>query len=155
MKNILTVKILLGMLGFAAALLLLTIVLMLARSGTDDGTPPAALTVIAAPSSTPPGQGATPTLPPDQQATPTLLPGQFGIGVYVQISGTQGDGLRLRADPGLNAEPLFLGADSEVFHVVDGPVSADGYTWWKLTAPYDTARTGWAVQDYLAIIQSP
>jgi hypothetical protein len=83
------------------------------------------------------------------------LPGAFGLGVYVQITGTGGDGLRLRSGPGLNDAQLFLGYDAEVYQIVDGPIQADGHTWWKLTAPYDATRTGWAVQDFLTVIPSP
>jgi hypothetical protein len=75
--------------------------------------------------------------------------------VYVQITGTGGDGLRLRSGPGLNGAQLFLGYDAEVYQIVDGPIEADGHTWWKLTAPYDATRTGWAVQDFLTVIPSP
>ena len=83
------------------------------------------------------------------------MPGAFALGVYVQISGTEGQGLHLRAQPGLDSSPLDLGYDSEVFQITGGPQQADGYTWWYLTAPYDQSRSGWAVQDYLSVIPSP
>ncbi|MEW6180050.1 MAG: SH3 domain-containing protein [Chloroflexota bacterium] len=76
----------------------------------------------------------------------------IGIGVYVQISGTGGDGLRLRREPGINSEVLFLGYESEVFKVVEGPREADGFTWWYLTAPYDEKRSGWAASSFLRVI---
>jgi hypothetical protein len=113
---------------------------------------PADLTLIPAPTSTP-APSATPTM--DPFATPTPVTGQIVIGGYVQISGTDGDPLRLRAGPGLNTEPLFLGFDSEVFQVRDGPREADGYTWWYLVAPYDETRAGWAAADFLAVVPSP
>lgn len=113
---------------------------------------PAALTLIPAPTSTP-APSATPTL--DPFVTPTPAAGQIVIGGYVQISGTGGDPLRLRAGPGLNTEPLFLGFDAEVFQVRDGPREADGYTWWYLVAPYDETRAGWAAADFLAVVPSP
>ncbi len=77
------------------------------------------------------------------------------MGVYVQITGTNGDGLRIRSAPGVSSTPLFLGMDSEVFLVKDGPREADGYTWWFLTAPYDTNRSGWAAASYLSLVQTP
>jgi hypothetical protein len=110
-------------------------------------------TVIPAPSVTIPV--ILPTLPPNSNVTvvPTPLPsGQMGIGAYVQITGTGGDGLRLRAGPGTTNDPLFLGMESEVFRVTDGPKDADGFTWWYLVAPYDDNRKGWAVQNYLSVI---
>jgi hypothetical protein len=73
----------------------------------------------------------------------------------VQISGTDGEGLRIRSQPSLNGEPVFLGYDSEVFIVQDGPREADGYTWWYLVAPYDDTRAGWAAANFLSYIPAP
>lgn len=87
--------------------------------------------------------------------TTPIPPGQIGIGVYVRVSGTKGEGLRLRKNPGINNPMLFLGMESEVFQIKEGPKQADNFIWWYLQAPYDKNRSGWAVQDYLAPIQSP
>lgn len=155
--SIINFKVILGALGIAGLLILLTFLSIgWSKPGPsqDFGFAPADLTVIPAPSSTP---NATPTLTPDPLivGTATLAPDVIGIGGYVQISGTDGDGLRLRADPSLNGAPVFLGYDEEVFEVRDGPQTADGYTWWYLVAPYDETRAGWAVEDYLTAIPSP
>jgi len=110
-------------------------------------------TVIPAPSVTIPV--ILPTQPAGSNVTvvPTPLPaGQMGVGAYVQITGTGGDGLRLRGGPGTTFAPLFLGMESEAFKVTDGPKDADGFTWWYLVAPYDDNRKGWAVQNYLSVI---
>ena len=178
MKNILNIKVILGALTTASVLLCATLAYILwigpaahipdpsavaspvpaalAQAGQALLPASAALTLIPAPTSTP--RYVAPTLtpvPPTPAASPTTLPGAFALGVYVQISGTEGQGLRLRAQPGLNNPPLFLGYDSEAFLVTDGPQQADGHTWWYLTAPYDQTRSGWAVQDYLSVIPSP
>jgi len=63
--------------------------------------------------------------------------------------------LRMRSRPGLEGEIRFLGYEAEVFHVTDGPQSADGYTWWYLVAPYDESIQGWAVANFLAVVQNP
>jgi len=114
------------------------------------------MTIIPAPTSTPRVISPSP-LPNSPTPPPTLtpLPGTIAINTYVQITGTDGDGLRLRTFPSLSSDPLFLGFDSEVFLVVDGPMDSDGYTWWYLTAPYDQTRSGWAVVNYLISIPSP
>ncbi len=82
-----------------------------------------------------------------------------GVGIaldaYVQIVGTGGDGLRLRDKAGLAGVMRLLGSEAEVFLVKDGPVEADGYTWWYLVGPYDDTRFGWAVADYLGLVQNP
>lgn len=118
----------------------------------------AVIAVIPAPTFTAvttPTEEITPQ--PDAGLPPSPPPGSFMIGSYVQISGTGGDGLRLRADAGLDNPVGFLGWESEVFIVIDGPVDVDGYTWWLLEAPYDEGqrRRGWAVSNYLESIQTP
>ncbi|MGB9585902.1 MAG: SH3 domain-containing protein, partial [Anaerolineales bacterium] len=77
------------------------------------------------------------------------------IGDYVEINGTQGDGLRLRSKPGLDGEILFVVYEGEIFKVDDGPQDASGYRWWHLIAPYDENVQGWAVDSYLKTVQQP
>lgn len=113
----------------------------------------AKLTLIPGPTSTP-RIVPTPTFD-SVQGTATPLPGQIALYGYVQIIGTGGDGLRVRAEPGLNGEPLFLGFDTELFQITDGPIDTDGYTWWYLLAPYDETRAGWAAADFLEAVETP
>ena len=77
---------------------------------------------------------------------------QIELGVYVQVSGTEGAGLRMRSGPGLDTATNFTALDAEVFLVIDGPVEADGYNWWLLEAPYDQARNGWSAGAFLTPI---
>jgi hypothetical protein len=113
----------------------------------------AVVTIIPVPSATP-APAVTATFDP-YAPTPTVVPGQISIGAYVQISGTQGQGLRIRSQPGLNGEQLFLGFDTEVYTVVDGPRDLDGHIWYSLVAINDQARTGWAASDFLTVIPKP
>ena len=117
----------------------------------------AVLNVIPYPSSTPTSLIPTPTLAPQPsgEVPPAPGPGLIITGDFVQISGTGGDGLRLRSEPGLNAAVNFLAYEGEIFQVSDGPKEADGYTWWYLVAPYDKSVQGWAVANYLLIAQNP
>lgn len=143
-----------GMLVLASCLLTATLSLLWltrSRSGTA-GPVTAELRVIAVPSE------ALPSAPPPTntgQAVPTPLPGEISIGAYVQVVGTGGTGLRLRDEAGLNGKVNTLGGEAEVFQVKDGPKDLDGYTWWYLVGPYDANRRGWAVANYLKIIQNP
>lgn len=111
-------------------------------------SPAVAMTMIPAPTSTPEPTKVLATV------TPTAPPSIEGIlvGSYVQISGTEGQGLRLRSGPGIDNPPRFLGMDAEVFQVKDGPKRSDGFIWWFLEAPYDPERSGWAASKYLAVI---
>jgi len=146
--------VILGALLVAVLLILITAISIGFTSplqSSDVGFIPADLTVIPASTATsnaPP----TPTIDP---FAPTPAPTGIAIGNYVQISGTDGEGLRIRSEPGLNGNPDFLGYDSEVFIIRDGPREVDGYIWWYLVAPYDETRAGWAASDFLTFIPSP
>lgn len=118
--------------------------------------PTPVLTIIAAPTATLAPTISFESLTPTVTPTLNFSPGAGGIqvGDYVQITGTGGDGLRLRQAPGTDADQLFLGREAEVFQVKDGPKDASGYTWFFLEAPYDVTRSGWAVADYLQVVAS-
>jgi hypothetical protein len=137
--------------GFLLLITAISIGITSARQTSDVGFAPADVTIIPAPTSTS-GAPPTPTIDP---FAPTPAPTGIALGNYVQITGTNGEGLRIRSEPGLNSNPVFLGFDSEVFIVQDGPRTADGYTWWYLVAPYDQARAGWAAADFLTYIPPP
>jgi hypothetical protein len=147
----LAVLIALGLLGiFWAGMLYM-------RSSTPSAAAASvSLTVIPAPTLT--TVVIVPTLSPTPTEAPQFIPPPntgIALGAHVQVVGTGGDGLRLRSEPGTGGNIKFLGLDSEVFKVKDGPVEKDGFTWWFLTTPVDESRGGWAVSNYLSVIQVP
>ncbi len=120
----------------------------------EQAIPTAALTMIPAPTHTP---TPPPTLAPEsatQTAAPLLPPGTIGVGTYVKVAGTGGAGLRMRAEPGTDAEIHFMAMDEEVFLVIGGPVEKDGYVWWQLKASYDANRTGWSAESFLSLVET-
>jgi len=139
-------------------LLVITSSLWLTRSTTSSQSPVTAVfSVIPVPLTT-----QLQTLPTSSAIiTSTLLippsppPGEIVLGVYVQVTGTGGDGLRLRDEPGLGSRVLLLGSEAEVFRVDDGPREIDGYTWWYLVGPFDENRRGWAVSNFIKFVQNP
>jgi hypothetical protein len=147
-----------GAIGVAMILCVLLMVIMwVAPDASSDRYPTAVIVVIPAPT-------YTPTLPPspsqvvggEEESPETSRVGaDISLGAFVEISGTQGDGLRLRSTPGLDGEIQFLAYESEVFRVDDGPKEADGYIWWFLVAPYDESVRGWAAENYLTVVQNP
>ena len=149
----------LGALGVAVFLFLLlglTLWLTTPPASPIVEQPTAILTIIPPPTPTP--RNSTPT--PFLTATPTdaplvFGPGGFTLGSYVQIAGTSGDGLNIRSEAGLNSTVLFLGLDSEIFEVRDGPVEADGFNWWLLVTPIDESRAGWAADAFLEFVENP
>jgi hypothetical protein len=146
--------VILGAILFAGLLTLITamsIGLTTPLRSPTIGFAPADLTMIPAPTSTS-SAPATPTIDP---FAPSPTPTGLALGNYAQITGTNGEGLRIRSKPGLDGESVFLGYDSEVFLVKDGPQTVDGYVWWYLVAPYDETRAGWAASDFLTYIPAP
>lgn len=139
------------------------VVFGLALSGISRGPqttlPTPILTVLARPTETPPPSpvpaSAEQTSPTD---APILIPrqsGDFQIGDLVEVYGTSGEGLRMRDEPGLEGRINFLGVENEVFEIRDGPVEADGYTWWHLFNPYDETKQGWAAGGFLRSLNAP
>jgi hypothetical protein len=147
-----------GAFFIALALLLITMIsLWLTQSSTSLQSPvTAVISVIPVvldthiPTNTP--SSASTDMPPIPPSPP---PGEIVLGVYVQVTGTGGEGLRLRDKPGLNGQVLVLGSEAEVFRVDDGPREIDGYIWWYLVGPFDDTRRGWAVSNYLKFVQNP
>jgi hypothetical protein len=144
---------LLALLVVIGLCLILALLVWASKPENKAASPSAVFTVIPAPSSTPlalPGVDAT------SQATPnSQVVNGIGVGMYVKITGTEGDGLRLRSGPGTSAPPRFLGHESEVFQVKDGPREADNYTWWYLVTPMDESRSGWAAAKFLSVVAAP
>lgn len=130
----------------------LVIILLGRNSAPASGVTPE-ITIIAAPTLTPTSIDPTRTPTPTATSIFFLPEGTIGIGAYVQVTGTQGAGLRMRAEPGLAGSVNFTALDSEAFLVIDGPVEADGYVWWHLEAPYDQTRNGWSAGDFLSPIE--
>ncbi len=152
-----TPRALAGAVGVTIFLLVVTLIWMSlsAPAAIDPAALMADVTVIPAPSGTPIPPEALPQDPYAPTPTLTPAPGQLALGVYVQIVGTEGQGLRIRSQPGLNGAQQFLGFDAEVFLIQDGPREVDGYTWWYLVSNYDDGRAGWAASNFLEFIPSP
>jgi hypothetical protein len=75
----------------------------------------------------------------------TALAAQFSSGDIVRVV----DGsLNLRLEPGLDALILRVLPDGCVLTVTDGPVSADGYAWYRVSS--DAYGTGWAAAEFMA-----
>jgi hypothetical protein len=151
--------VILGSIGVAGTLFAATLLLVWFTRPTTTASIPATpvMVVIPAPNSTPipstaePAANTTATLP----VPPAPAPGILEKEAYVQIAGTGGDGVRVRSDASLKSNTLFVALEAEVFQIKDGPREADGYTWWYLVAPFDASHNGWAVSNYLEVVQKP
>lgn len=75
--------------------------------------------------------------------------GGFAIGDAVVTT----DALNYRTEPGLGAEVIEVLAAGTEGAILDGPVYADGYTWYQLGLPGygpDGAAPGWVAGEFLA-----
>lgn len=136
------------------------LLLLWSARGQNLPTPPstAILSVIKAPTKTPPGPitTPTPTLASTSSNEPVPLPkGVIEKGDYVKVVQTGGDGLRLHTTAGVSSKVNYVAIEAEVLLVKDGPIEADGYTWWYLQDPYTENAAGWGVANYLAVAQNP
>jgi hypothetical protein len=89
----------------------------------------------------PPAVAPTPTVPP----VDGLAPGRTAF-VRPDISG----GLALRAAPSSNPDvPIqtYLSGNTAV-QVLDGPIEADGYTWWQVRT---ANQEGWCAGEFLEV----
>jgi len=90
-------------------------------------------------------QNKTPTSVP---GIPEPGPGVFEVGMHIEISGTGEDGLRMRAEPGINEKIMFIADEGTQHRIVDGPVIMDSLIWWKIRSIENDGKEGWSVQDY-------
>ena len=139
-----------------AAILLAGSFLAAGKATEDDLTTyagDAVITIIPVPTYTPTPIPTRTIIPVED---PTATP-ETGIQLdgFVQISGTEGEGLRLRENPTLGASVAYVGLEGEIFSVIGGPVEGDGYLWWQLEAPLNQTRQGWAVSNFLKPAQGP
>lgn len=131
---------------------------LVALSGLQRGlslreAPGPVVTILPRPSESPTTTASpTATEPAALLETPTPDPSAglgIAVGDLVEVYGTGGDGLRIRAHAGLSGRVLFLALEREVLLVRGGPTEADGRVWWFLVSPNDETRSGWAVGEYL------
>ena len=91
---------------------------------------------VETPSPIPP----TPTTQPSPSPSPTPEPPRLQIGTRAVVVNIGESALRLRASPGLTARVIArIPAGREVV-LLEGPVVADGYTWWRVAVG---SQSGW------------
>jgi hypothetical protein len=107
-------------------------------------TPPPPLAATTAPVVIIQTATALPTITPAPVPSATIAPPSgLAIGGRARVINIGEAGLRARRDPSLNAPVQTTFRESAVLNVLDGPIEADGYTWWRLEGP-DGA--GWSAQ---------
>ena len=157
-RDWLNLKVVVGAIVFAICLFAALVAIL--WSARADSLPRAAstarLSIIDAALNTPtPHITITPTPEPSSSQAPIPPGGNISLGELVQVAGTGGDGLRIHVTAGVAGEVQYIAIDSEVFRVKEGPVEADGYSWWLLEDPYTEKTVGWGASNYLVGVQNP
>jgi uncharacterized protein YraI len=70
----------------------------------------------------------------------------------VVVQTTTGANLIARAAPGTDAPVRSQFPNGTVLQVIDGPVDADTYTWWRVRGP---DGDGWSVGAFLRPLSTP
>jgi hypothetical protein len=66
------------------------------------------------------------------------------VGADAQIVNIEGSVLRGREQPSLKASAIVAFKSGARVHILEGPVEADGFTWWKIEGD---SGTGWSAQQ--------
>lgn len=91
----------------------------------------------------PPTPSRTPIFPtPTVAATPT--PAVLAVGGSARVVNTEGAALRSRKQPRLNAPTTATFKEGDTVRVLEGPIDADGFTWWRIEG---SGGTGWSAQQ--------
>jgi hypothetical protein len=139
--------------GIFAAAVCIVAALMVLFMGKNQNPQYAYITpvvkVITAPTLT--KVSSTPTIQPTAEL---LLPGSMSLqpGTIVEITGTEGAGLRVRDDAGTGATALFLAMDGEQYVIKEGPKHVDDLFWYRIVSSDDDTKKGWAAADYLKVV---
>lgn len=89
----------------------------------------------------------TPTRTPVVFPTATATPERAAllVGYTATINTSDGDTLNVRANPGITARVVIQLEDDTVVTLLEGPLDADGYTWWRIQTADGTQ--GWVVES--------
>jgi len=77
-------------------------------------------------------------------STPAPTPAGIHIGGTARVSNTEGKVLRGRQQPNLKSPAQAAFKEGEQVRVLEGPVTADGYIWWRIEG---AGGTGWSAQQ--------
>ncbi|MFN8505649.1 hypothetical protein [Kouleothrix sp.] len=110
------------------------------RSPATTAAQPTRTQPVAAASAPPPRSPVfpTPTIPP--------TPPQAGlhVGGSARVVNVAGAALRSRKEPMLKAAATAAFKEGETVTILEGPIEADGFVWWRIQGP---SGAGWSAQQ--------
>lgn len=91
--------------------------------------------------------------PSDGTAAGADQPTEIGIGVTVF---TNTDAVNLRGDPSIEADGVDQLGNGVELEITDGPIEADGFTWYFVeVVGTDGPTEGWVAQDFISLPGAP
>lgn len=146
----------LGLLGDPRRLALRAALAALALAGAGYGASvisrrppqpaPAAATAPLTPSPTATAVPSRTPIFPTATPIPTATPVALRVGGSARVIALQGSVLRGRESPSRAARETARFREGDVVRLLEGPVEADGYTWWRVEGE---AGAGWSAQGSL------
>lgn len=74
---------------------------------------------------------------------PTPEPLVLAKGKEARIQNTEGNPLRVRISPSMNAQVVAYVRDNQIVEIIEGPILADGFVWWQIQ---HEEGTGWSAE---------
>jgi hypothetical protein len=93
-----------------------------------------------------PGTNTTATAEASPNGGAVAGSSRIQLGVTVEVVRTGGVPLRARREPSTSSGIVARFAPGTALVVLDGPVEADGYTWWRVQG---AGKEGWCASQYL------
>ncbi|MCX7791753.1 MAG: SH3 domain-containing protein [Chloroflexaceae bacterium] len=112
-------------------------------SGRPSGAPVAPLPTSAPPPVPTPGPTPAPTVTPPPTITVEGSPAGLAVGARARVINLGGAPLRARAAPGLSSPVTARIPEGREVTVLEGPIEADGYVWWRVEA---AEGAGWVAE---------
>ncbi|MEO6456900.1 MAG: SH3 domain-containing protein [Chloroflexia bacterium] len=143
-------------LGIVAALLLLGGFAVFANNQRTPVVVSPTATVTSPPPSPTGFGGPTPTSPLAPTAGVVVPSDVIAINGWVQVAGAA-TGLTVRAEPSTSGARLGVMPEGTKAHVIDGPETANGFTWWKVDrfSKTNPELEGWAAATFLKPTTAP
>jgi hypothetical protein len=136
---------LLGLL-IAVVFVAAAVLFLLNRNGTNllrvsEAGQATAVALFSTSTPRPTRQARTPT--PELPTATATLSGTLRAQAFATVMNLGGNPLRLRAGPSTKEQVVGRLPEGTLVQILEGPVEADGYAWWKVQTP---KLSGWAAE---------
>ena len=110
-------------------------------------------TAVPSPTSSQPSPTPIPTFTPRPTPDLSIPPEEITVGFYAEVANTDGIGVSLRGGPSTDHGRLFTVPEGTIVLVIDGPQTANDFTWWRVRLDDDSM--GWVAGDFIIPAAEP